>query len=63
VHFTKFSLFFILRCRQANIGRTLSSPVSLTPPKNLSAVSLTPVNNISAVSLTPAINFWLFGYF
>ncbi len=40
-----------------NIGRTLYSPESLTPPKNLSAVSLTPVNSFSAVSLTPAINF------
>jgi hypothetical protein len=59
----KFCLFYIFRCRQANIGRTLLSLVSLTPPKNLSVVSLTPVNNFSAVSLTPVINFWLFGYF
>jgi hypothetical protein len=41
----------------------LISPVSLTPPENLSAVSLTPVNNFSAVSLTPAINFRLFVFF
>ena len=47
----------------ANIGRTLYSPVSLTPAKNLSAVSLTPVNSFSPVSTTPAINFSPFGYF
>ncbi len=67
MHFTPkdliFALFFIFRCWKANIGRTLYSPVSLTPPKNLSPVSLTPVNSFSAVSLTPAINFWPFGYF
>ncbi len=33
-----FCLFFIFRCWQANIGRTLYSPVSLTPPKNLPGV-------------------------
>ncbi len=38
-------LFIIFRCRLANIGRTLYSPVSLTLPKNLSPVSLTPVNS------------------
>ncbi len=58
----KFCLFFIFRCKQANIGRTLWSPVSLKPPKNLSPVSLTPLNNFSAVLLTPAINFRLLGY-
>ncbi len=59
----RFFSFFIFRCWQANIGRTLYSPVSLTPPKNLSAVSLTPANSFSAVSLTPAINFRPIGYF
>jgi hypothetical protein len=53
----------IFRCWQANIGRTLYSPVSLTPPKNVLALSLTPANSFSAVSLTPAINFRPFGYF
>ena len=43
----EFCLFFIFRCRQANIGRTLYWPVSLTPLKNLSVVSLTPTINFS----------------
>ncbi len=63
VHYTyrwNFCVFFIIRCRQANIGMTVYSPVSLTTLKNLSAVSLTPVNSFLAVSLTPAINFRLF---
>ncbi len=47
----------------ANIGRTVLSPVSTTPPINLSAVSLIPLNSFSAVSLTPVINFKFFGYF
>ncbi len=55
MHFTlidwilNFCLFFFFRCRQANIGSTVLSPVSTTPVKNLSAVSLTPVNSFSAV--------------
>ncbi len=58
-----FAYFFIFRCRQGNISRTVLSPVSLTPAKYLSVVSLTPVNSFSAVSLTPVMNFRLFGYF
>ncbi len=59
----EFCLFFIFRCKQANIGRTVLLPVLLTPAKNLSAVSLTPANSFSAESLTPVINFSHFGYF
>ncbi len=51
-----FCLFFISRCKQANIGSIVLSLVSLTPVNNLSAVSLTPVNSFSVVSLL----FWLF---
>jgi hypothetical protein len=50
---------FGFRCKQANIGSTVLSPVSTTPLKNLSAVLLTPVNSFLVVSLTPAINFRL----
>ena len=63
LHLKNFCLFLIFRCRQANIGRNVLSPVSTTPPINLSVVSLTPLNSFSAVSLTPVINFRFFGYF
>ncbi len=49
--FKIFHLFFIFRCRQANIGRTLYLSVVLTP-----------VNRFLAVSLTSAINFRPFGF-
>jgi hypothetical protein len=58
----EFLLIFIFRHRQANIGRTVLSPVSTALVKNLSAVSLTPANSFLAVSLTLPINFRLFGY-
>ncbi len=51
MHFTPKNLIFAYFSflseggGQANIGRSLFPPVSLTPPENLSVVSLTPVNS------------------
>ncbi len=64
MHFKpNFCLFFIFRCWQANIDRTILAGVVDTAETFIGGVVDTGEHFFGGVSLTLAINFRPFGYF